>query len=77
MCMRPGIELFHKDPNKPATEMNAIWLCDECGEIHRDSSRMLRPGKKREEFDRTVRAKMAHGYCKCPGCEMCLHNAEF
>ena len=76
MCLRPGVELLHKDQNKPATEMNAIWLCEECLEVAQNSTRRLMPGKEREEFARDVRAKMAHGYCKCPGCEMCQQNSS-
>lgn len=76
MCLRPGVVLFHKDPNKPATEMNAIWLCEECGEVFENSTKRLMPGRKMEEFDRSVRVKHAHGYCKCPGCEMCMRDSD-
>ncbi len=76
MCLRRGVELFHKDPNKPATEMNAIWLCEECSEVHRSGTRRLVAGKKKEEFDRQARMKVAHGYCQCTGCEMCMHETD-
>ena len=76
MCLRRGVELYHKDQNKPATEMNAVWLCDECGEVFRSGTRRLVPGKKKEEFGRDVRMKVAHGYCQCAACEMCMHDSE-